>query len=144
MCSWVTIPPESDFPLENLPYGIFSTKILDARIGTAVGNYILDINTLAKEGIFASINFDSSTLEQATLNSYASLDRQTHRNVRQKLQELLIDSTPVGDALRDNEERRKRVLIPQEDAIMHLPMSIGDYTDFFVGVHHAQNVRDTL
>ena len=141
--SWLKIPPGCGFPIENLPYGIFSTKALDARIGVAIGEYILDLKALAKnDNIFASINFDISTLEQPTLNAFASLDKQIHRDVRKKLQDFLLETTSTGATFRDNPERRMRVLVPQKEAVMHLPMTIGDYTDFCVGINHFQNVRE--
>jgi fumarylacetoacetase len=140
MASWVEIPADSDFSLRNLPYGVFSTTSLSPRIGTAIGPYVLDLRALAEDGVFTSVAFDASSLEKPTLNEYAGLGKDIHLAVRQLLSELLKKDTSLGSALRDNKERRQRVLLPLSDVKMHLPMQIGDYTDFFVGVHHARNV----
>ena len=140
MATWIGDDHGSGFTLEFLPYGIFSTDNLDARIGVAIGEYILDMKALTQERVFASIEFDHSTLEASTLNSYAAAGRKIHQGVRKLLLELLSEDTTLGPELRDNEDRKKRVLIKMVGATMHLPMSIGDYTDFFVGPYHAQNV----
>jgi fumarylacetoacetase len=140
MTSWILIADDSDFSLQNLPYGIFSTENLDRRIGVAIGDYVLDLKALAQDDIFAFLNFDSVTLEATTLNAYASLEKNVHRNVRKLLQEILSQDTPLGSVLRDHTIRRERVLVPLASAKMHMPMQIGDYTDFFVGLYHAQNV----
>jgi fumarylacetoacetase len=140
MASWIPTADNSDFSLQNLPYGIFSTENLDARIRVAIGDYILDLKALAQDDIFASLDFDSATLEATTLNAYASLEKDVHPNVRKLLQEILSQDTWLGPVLRDHKTRRERVLVPLSSAKMHMPMQIGDYTDFFVGLYHAQNV----
>ena len=142
MASWITIDNNSDFSLQNLPYGTFSTSAdPQPRIGTAIGQYVLDLKALAQDGLFSPIDFDSSTLEGQTLNEYAALDKRVHREVRKLLQDLLSADTTNGPSLRDNNARRERTLVPIEDVKMHLPMAIGNYTDFFVGLHHIENVR---
>lgn len=141
MASWLEIDNDSDFSFHNLPYGIFSTEdSRRRRIGVAVGDYILDMKALVQEHLFENCNFDTSTLEQETLNSYAALGKTLHRQVRLILQDLLSIDTALGHMLRDHPERKKKILIPIHKAQMHLPMDIGDYTDFFVGQYHAQNV----
>lgn len=145
MASWIEISDESDFSLQNLPYGVFSTSSLDARIGVAIGNYVLDLKVLAQNGVFQGLGeFDSSSLQHSTLNAYASLGRSVHRRVRGFLQDLLGSESSTGHLLRDNAELRSQALIPMDQAQMHLPMAIGDYTDFFVGPHHSQNVSITI
>ena len=143
MASWVPIEEPSDFSLQNLPYGIFSTKDSDPRIGVAVGEYVLDLKVLAEEGGFRDIVSNVESLKQSTLNAYAALPKEVHSRVRQRLQRLLEKDTKSGDVLRDNQQLRDRALLPQSDVRMHLPMAIGDYTDFFVGLHHAVTVSCT-
>lgn len=140
MASWVQVPDDSDFSLRNLPYGVFSTADSGPRIGVAIGEYVLDIKVLAQEKVFDDLDFNVATLEEATINAYASLGKDVHGKVRRKLQQLLEEHTQLGDVLRDNQQRRKRCLIPQESVTMHLPMVVGDFTDFFIGLHHANNV----
>ena len=89
MTSWIEIPPDSDFYLRNLPFGVFSTSTLSPRIGTAIGPYVLDLKALAQDGIFSFIHFDANTLEKPLLNEYAGLGKDVHLAVRQLLLELL-------------------------------------------------------
>lgn len=141
MASWLHIPTNSDFSLQNLPYGIFSTQNQpDHHIGIAIGDYVLDLNILTQENVFDDLGFDTSTLKKSTLNLYASLGRSVHRLVRNRVQEILEKDTDLGALLKDNQDRRSRCLIKQEDIQLHLPFQIGDYTDFFCGLHHALNV----
>lgn len=145
MASWIEISDESDFSLQNLPYGVFSTSSLDTRIGVAIGNYVLDLKALAQKGVFRTLDgFDSSCLQSSALNAYAGLGRPVHRRVREFLLELLGSESSTGHLLRDNKELQGQVLISMDQVQMHLPMAIGDYTDFFVGPHHSQNVSVAL
>ncbi|KAJ9633863.1 hypothetical protein H2204_006649 [Knufia peltigerae] len=144
MASWVPIEQHSDFSLQNLPFGVFSTQSLDQRIGVAVGNHVLDMKALAHNDVFVGLDFDTATLQKSTLNQYAALGRDIHRSVRTFLQNLLSDKTPHAALLRDNDRLRSAALISMRDVKMHLPMAVGDYTDFFVVPYHAQNVGQTL
>ena len=141
MSSWISIEENPQFSLQNLPYGIFSTlSDLNHRIGVAIGNYVLDMSVLTRKGVFESLNFDTSSLQQTTLNRYAGLGKATHNGVRHLVQDLLSADTASGEILRDNLHLRALALVPMTDAEMHLPMTIGDYSDFFTSPFHAQNV----
>jgi fumarylacetoacetase len=144
MASWVHVPDDSDFSLRNLPYGVFSATDSGPRIGIAIGEYVLDVKVLAQEQVFDDLDFNIATLEEPTLNAYASLGKYVHGKVRRKLQQLLEENTQLGDVLRDNQQRRKRCLIPLDSVTMHLPVVVGDYTDFFIGLHHANNVSGKM
>ena len=141
MASWVQVPEESDFPLRNLPFGVFSTSGAEPRIGVAIGQYVLDLKILAQEGVFDGLKFDVSTLQAPNLNAYAALGKNIHYEVRKKIHQILDKDTNIGNVLRDNQERQKQALILLSNVQMHLPMRIGDYTDFFVGLPHAETVR---
>lgn len=141
MSSWVSTDGHPEFSLQNLPYGVFSTRAdSNHHIGVAIGSHVLDLNILAVEEVFKPLDFDASCLERATLNEFAGLGKTVHRKVRSFLQEILKSDTSSGDVLRDNPELRKAALVPLESVQMHLPMNIGDYTDFFTSPYHAQNV----
>lgn len=141
MTSWVPIPVDSDFSLQNLPYGVFSTTADPIpRIGVAIGNHVLDLKALAQEQIFSDIKFEASALGETTLNTYAGFGQNVHGEIRGRLQELLAEDSQLHHLLRDNQVRRQKCLLPMKDAIMHLPVTVGDFTDFFVGLHHANNV----
>lgn len=141
MTSWIDTDNGYGFSLGVLPYGIFSTEKLDPRIGVAIGEYIVDMKALAQDGFFAKIEFDHSTLEAVNLNAYAKTGKHVHQQVRKLLYEALVETTSLGLELRDHQDRRDKALVKMSEATMHLPMNIGDYTDFFVGPHHAENVR---
>ncbi len=140
MASWVEVTETSDFSLQNLPYGVFSTSRTVPRIGVAIGDCVLDLKVLAQEGVFDDLRFDVKTLEQPTLNAYATLEKRVHSEVRRRLQKLLKKDTQLGNVLRDNRPVRDKAFFPLSDVQLHLPMVIGDYTDFFVGLHHAVTV----
>ena len=141
MTSWVPIPVDSDFSLENLPYGVFSTSADSSpRIGVAIGNHVLDLKILAQEQVFNDIDFDARTLGEKTLNGYAGLGQNIHSDVRRRLQELLADDSQLHRVLQDNRERRQRCLLPIGDVIMHLSVTVGEFTDFFIGLHYGNNV----
>ncbi len=141
MSSWISTNERPEFSLQNLPYGVFSTQRDPIhRIGVAIGDCVLDLKVLEHNRTFQGLAFDTSSLKQTTLNQYAGLGRKAHKTLRNFLQELLSSDTSSGTALRDNPELRSQALIPINDAEMHLPMDIGDYTDFFTSPYHAQNV----
>ncbi len=140
MASWIEVTETSDFPLQNLPYGIFSTKDTAPRIGVAIGDWVLDLKLLAQEGVFDDLRFEVKTLQQPTLNAYAALEKRVHSEVRHRLQKLLEKDTELGNVLQDNPPIRDKAFFRLNNVQMHLPMVIGNYTDFFVGLHHAVTV----
>ncbi|KAK6371289.1 hypothetical protein LTS17_009020 [Exophiala oligosperma] len=146
MASWIEIKEDSDFSLRNLPYGVFSTDgSKPPRIGIAIGDHVLDMSVLAADGVFDDIGFDVKTITgETTLNSYAAQGKDVHSKVRKRLQDLLEKETKLGSLLRDNQGRRARALVPMNSVKMHLPMAIGDYTDFFIGLHHAVICADVI
>ncbi|KAL9617714.1 MAG: hypothetical protein Q9160_007488 [Pyrenula sp. 1 TL-2023] len=141
--SWFPIPRSSHFSLANLPFGIIShASSSEPHPAIAIGEHALDLSVFVSSKGFRSLKpdlLDQSAFHQPTLNAFAAQGRQIHRIVRQYLQEVLQLSTPFPEILRDDLELQKKCLILLEDVKMHLPMQIGDYTDFFVGKHHAFN-----
>ena len=139
--SWVDVPQDCDFSLGNLPYGVFSTGNTKPRIGVAIGGFVLDLARLSQDHAFDDLGPDiASSLCTDNLNDYAALGRPAHRLVRKRLQDLLAKDTTLGHVLKDDKERRGAALVPLQDVQMHLPMSIGNYTDFFAGLPHAELV----
>lgn len=144
--SWVPDTAQgSDFSLANIPFGIVSTAPAQApHAAVAIGASILDLEVLASHPrfseLFPSLAGHEAVFSQPTLNGFAALGRAVHREVRKGIQDLLSDNTPHPEFLRDNEELRKKALLPLRNAKMHLPMQIGDYTDFYAGYHHAYAV----
>jgi fumarylacetoacetase len=145
MASWIAIPPKSHFSLQNLPFGIITTRSNHQhRIAIAIGNYALDLNLVAQHQGFAKLAGlqpdHQKVFIEPTLNKFAALGRPTHRLVRSYLQDLLKKDTPYPELLRDSPQLREKALIPLDEVENHLPMAIGDYTDFFAGRNHAQTV----
>lgn len=141
MTSWIKVKDTSDFSLQNLPYGVFSTNGDAARMGVAIGDWVLDLKVLAESGIFDDLKFDVATLKSSTLNAFAALEKRIHFGVRERLQQLLAKDTKLAYLLKDNKAVHDKAFYSLQDVQMHLPMDIGDYTDFFVGYHHAVTVR---
>lgn len=128
--SWVNIPKDSDFSIYNLPFGIFSTENSSPRVGVAIGDLILDLAAVAEKEI---IDVAPSILKQETLNEFIGLGKHITKNVRLDVQSLLVENeSPLKDF--------PELFIPQSKAQMHLPVHIGDYTDFYSSIEHATNV----
>ncbi len=140
--SWVTVAQDSHFPIQNLPFGIFSTRNSansPHRAGVAIGDFVLDLMFLHREGFFDGIGFSSSVFCEPTLNSFMALERKDWRAARARVRDIL--ATDGADArLRNSEGLQKQALIPMENVVMHMPAEIGDYTDFYSSREHATNV----
>jgi fumarylacetoacetase len=139
MKSFLEIKPDSHFPIQNLPYGVFELKIGSEPVcGAAIGDYVLDLSVLERKGFFSRTNLSKKIVfNKPYLNDFMSEGRETWKQVRTILQIALSDENPM---LRDDEDLKKIALIPAEDVIMHLPAKIGDYTDFYSSKEHATNV----
>ena len=133
METWIDISKNSDFSIHNIPFGIFSTKDSKKRVGTAIGDMILDLKLSSDLGVFDNLNFDFNVFENEHLNDFISLGKSITNNVRLIIQKELSDSSSV---LRNH----SNLLIKQSDAKMHLPLKIGDYTDFYSSIEHATNI----
>lgn len=135
MPTWLSIPENTDFSIHNLPFGIFSTaQNPTKRVGVAIGEHILDLLEIQKAGFFNSLNLPTEIFEKEFLNHFIGLGKATTNGVRAILQELLkSDTSPLASHV-------GKVLTAQKDAQMHLPIQIGDYTDFYSSIEHATNV----
>jgi fumarylacetoacetase len=131
LTSWVdTANGHRDFPIQNLPLGIFSVDGDQRRAGVAIGDLILDLAAIADGGLIEAEWRDD--LCQPVLNAWLARGPENHAALRRRLSELLSDPSE-RDAVEMN-------LIGQSEATLHLPCIVGDYTDFYVGIHHATNV----
>lgn len=132
--SFIEISPESDFPIQNLPYGVFSTKEnLTPRIGTRLGDFVVDLAFLDEQKLFDQ---QYGFFADSSLNRFMSAGREVWTKIRRRLTDLLSEG---GDTVWE-EAMRLRALISVENARMHLPVVIGDYTDFYASREHATNV----
>ena len=135
--SWIQVPKDSDFPIQNIPFGVFITKEDVITIGTRIGNCAIDMGALQQLGYFEGIELTDDMFMQDTLNDFISDGKKTWRLVRNRLAELFDENNPK---LRDNKEHREVVIFKVEDIEMLLPVQIGDYTDFYSSKEHATNV----
>ena len=133
--SFVPVSSDSHFPIQNLPYGVFKSKAhKDAQVGVAIGDKVLNLSFLEREG---HIRLPSQTFQGGSLNALMELGPSEWKNVREKVSELLRADNPF---LRDNRSLQEQCLLPQSDLSMQMPVRIGDYTDFYSSREHASNV----
>jgi len=135
--SWLEISRESDFPIQNLPFGIYSTKNKTKRVGVAIGNQILDLSLLLKLGYLDSLSFCEHCFSNEFLNRMMGHGKLEIRDLRNRISELL---NAENSELSQNKEDIAKVLDLQIESEMHLPVKIGDYTDFYSSEQHAFNV----
>jgi fumarylacetoacetase len=130
LTSWLKTSPDSDFSIYNLPFGIFSVKNEPPRAGIAVGDKVIDLKFLVEKGL---IDVPVETVSNQFLNDFISLGKSVTSKVRMDVQEMLCDEHA---ALKELETS----FINQAEVKMHLPVRIGDYTDFYSSKEHATNV----
>ena len=135
--SWLEISKESDFPIQNLPFGIYSTKNKTKRVGVAIGDQILDLYRLFKLGYLDSLSFCEHCFSNEYLNRMMGHGKLEIRDLRNRISELL---NAENSELSQNKEAIAKVLDLQIESEMHLPVKIGDYTDFYSSEQHAFNV----
>ena len=153
LTSWVAVPDDSDFSIHNLPFGIFSVDGGKKKVGVAIGDKILDLSAVAALGYFEDLDIPNEVFSKSFLNDFISLGKPITTKVRLWIQELLSDRNSSGKDSRWKDSRRKdslskssplsqhsAALVPQSEANMHLPIRIGDYTDFYSSIEHATNV----
>jgi fumarylacetoacetase len=135
--TWIEVTKDSDFPIQNIPFGVFLTRDDIITIGTRIGDFAIDLGALHQLGYFADIPLTDDIFLQDTLNDFIADGRKTWRLVRNKIAELFDKNNAL---LRDNAEHRERIIFAMEEVEMQLPVDIGDYTDFYASKEHATNV----
>lgn len=141
--SWVSYDADTDFPIQNLPYGVFSAASTAGvpHIGVAIGALILDLFVLAEIGAFKDTEFlkGGAVFQEPALNAFMGLGKLAWAEARAFITDLLsLEGT--NSLLQSDAALQARALIPQSSATMHLPSKIGDYTDFYASKNHAYNV----
>jgi fumarylacetoacetase len=134
--SWVEVPKGSDFPIQNLPFGIFKTRGLAPVAGVAIGSHILDLAFLQKNGYLNSLGLPSGIFNQKHLNDFLALGRKKIREVRERVSELLRHD---NDELKLN-QAHQAALISMSEAVMLMPVHVQNYSDFYSSEEHATNV----
>jgi fumarylacetoacetase len=136
LSSFVPVDPASDFPIQNLPYGVFSARDgLAPRVGVAIGDYVLDLWELEQDG---RLNVgELGVFSAPTLNPFMALGPKLWSRTRARISELLRHDNPE---LRDNDELRRLALVPMAQVTLHMPITVAGYTDFYSSKEHATNV----
>jgi fumarylacetoacetase len=135
--TWVEVPLGSDFPIQNIPFGIFKTRYLTPVAGVAIGDYVLDLVYLHEHGFLDGLGLPPAIFNQRYLNDFLALGKKQIRVVRSRISELLRHD---NDELRDNVAAREIAFVPREEVQMLLPFRIPNYTDFYSSEEHATNV----
>ena len=133
MKSWLKVSSKSDFSIYNLPFGIFSTNKKNKRIGVAIGDYVIDLHACNSLELFKDLNIESHVFKNSFLNNFIELGKEITSKVREILQsELTNDNSLI--------KHNSNCIIPIDSVEMHLPVNIGDYTDFYSSIEHASNI----
>lgn len=134
--SWINVPEGSDFPIQNLPFGVISVGGND-HLATRIGDQAIDLYVLAEAGILNDAAYDAELLNAPLWNGFIALGRPAWRALRDRLSDLFES----GNAeLRDNSELRDRAILAADSVANRLPIHVGDYTDFYSSIEHATNV----
>jgi fumarylacetoacetase len=142
--AWIDIRPTDDFPIQNLPFGVFETPERGPRLAVAIGGYALDLYACAQRGYFDSIAADVPALGAAmpkvfrrrSLNAFIKLGRPAWQAVRERVSALLRHDNPT---LRDDEDAVRDCLLRQRDLDLLRPVKPANYTDFYSSREHATN-----
>lgn len=135
--SWVEIPANSDFPIQNLPFGIIKSEDGKPRVASRIGDYAIDLKALFMLGYLENLPFGPEDFDSDNLNVMMKKGKEGTRKLRNRLAKLFEESH--GD-LQDCGHHVDQILIPVEDVKMCMPVHIGDYTDFYSSREHATNV----
>jgi fumarylacetoacetase len=136
--SWIPVKADSDFPIQNIPFGIAQIEEGYPHVVTRIGDEIIDLSCLCGHGFFSAIpKLDMDTLTQPVLNDFIGMGKEVTRKVRQRLAELFsLDNAEI----RDDEQIRACALWDIAEVTMLMPLKVGDYTDFYSSIEHATNV----
>ena len=139
--SWIDIPPGSDFPIQNLPFGVFETDERGPRLAVAIGRYVFDLYAASQYGFFEDLTelgaAQPKVFRRGSLNAFLRLGQPAWRAVRERVSELLRHDEP---RLRDHEEAVRECLLRQTEVRMRRPVKPANYTDFYSSIEHATNV----
>ena len=133
MNTWIEVPNNTDFSIYNLPFGIFSKKGVSKRVGVAIGNKVIDLLACNKLNIFTDLDIDNSVFENRFLNDFINLGKNKTNKVREIIQKQLTDENSKLKVHND-------LIFSMSEVEMHMPVNVGDYTDFYSSMEHASNI----
>ena len=132
--SWIEVSKDSDFPIQNIPFGVFKKSDNSICVGTRIGNTAIDLCTLQSLNYFEGINLVTDIFKQDTLNAFLKLNKSIWRAVRDRIAEIFDTNSEMSEA------HRALVLETINEVEMLMPVHVGDYTDFYSSRQHARNV----
>jgi fumarylacetoacetase len=136
LSSWVAVPLGSDFPIQNLPFGIFKTKGEKPRVCSAIGDYVVDLAKVNDLAFFADLEIPKSIFYNQYINDFMALGKDMTRAVRDRLSEILDENETKWNS----REMAKHIFYKMDEVELLIPIQIGDYTDFYSSIEHATNV----
>ena len=135
--SWVEVPANSDFPIQNLPFGIGSSADGDARVVSRIGDMVIDLRALWLLGYLEDLDFTMKDFDSTTLNGMMRKGKEGTRSLRNRLSDLFSsDNTEISA----NTEHIPQILLEIDKVTLLIPVCVGDYTDFYSSEQHAYNV----
>ncbi len=135
--SWINVDSTSDFPIQNIPFGIYSDNIVKHHVCSAIGDKVIDLYALSVLGYFNALNIKQDIFNAEHLNDFIALGKETTRAVRRRISDLLNEN---NTELQNNKTQYAGVFKRQADVDMLMPIKVGDYTDFFSSIDHATNM----
>ncbi|MDX1652948.1 MAG: fumarylacetoacetase [Brumimicrobium sp.] len=135
--TWIKVPENSDFPIQNIPFGTFKTDSLTPRVGTRIGDKVIDLYSLYVLGYLENLPFTKEDFNTAFLNGMMQKGKTATRDLRNRISKLFCSD---NNDLKSNEHHVEQVLLDAESVEMLLPVKVGDYTDFYSSRDHATNV----
>lgn len=137
LSSWIAVSSDSDFPIQNIPFGVFKTAEKSPRVATIIGDTVIDLDELAKRGYFSDLGIDLTVFSQSYINDFMALGKKAARAVRDKISDLFEKN---NTELVGNTQVLANVLHNIKEVELLLPVKVGDYTDFYSSREHATNV----
>jgi fumarylacetoacetase len=137
LSSWIAVPEGSDFPIQNLPFGIFRVPGKPPSAATRIGNTVISLHALAKRCFLIKTGIDPDIFNRPVLNEFIALGRPAWLSVRESLSELFVDENHL---MHDYVQTSEDILFPIQDVEMMMPVNVGDYTDFYSSEQHARNL----
>lgn len=137
LSSWIAVSADSDFPIQNIPFGVFKTADKTPRLATIIGDTLIDLAELSKAGCFSTIDMDLTVFSQPYINDFMALGKTTTRAVRDRISDLFEKS---NTELASNSKILATTLHHVDEVELLMPVQVGDYTDFYSSREHATNV----
>jgi fumarylacetoacetase len=134
--SWIEVPAQSDFPIQNLPFGIFRYQ-QHVYAGVAIGDQVLNLHEVHQQNLFNDLNLPQHIFAKGSLNDFFRMGRKNITKVRNRVSDLLSESS---QELRSLASTHRNLIIPSSDVKMLMPVKVPNYTDFYSSEEHATNV----